>query len=280
MKKLILKGLAALSSLILVACASSQTSKDTSSDLWTSYESSKSITIGFDNTFVPMGFEDSSGDYVGFDIDLANAVFDQYGISVTWQPINWDLKETELANGNIDLIWNGYSMTEERAQKVLFSDAYMSSTDVLVTKKSSGITDFAGMADKVLGTQSGSSSYDNFVNNPSILKDIVKDQDATQYETYTQALIDLENGRIDGLLIDKVYASYYLEQAGKLSDYNLITSELTSSQDDFAVGARKADTTLISKINEAFTSLYQSGKFQEISDKWFGQDVATDAVKN
>ena len=91
-------------------------------------------------------------------------------------------------------------------------------------------------------------------------------------------MIDLKNDRIDGLLIDKVYANYYLEQEGELDKYNIISSEFDG--EDFAVGARKADKTLVKKINQAFQKLYKDGKFQEISNKWFGEDVATDAVKN
>ena len=68
-----------------------------------------------------MGFQDKSGKNVGFDIDLANSVFEKYGIKVEWQAINWDLKETELKNGNIDLIWNGYSKTKERESVVQFT---------------------------------------------------------------------------------------------------------------------------------------------------------------
>ena len=225
-----------------------------------------------------MGYKDKDGKNVGFDIDLATAVFEEYGIKVKWQPINWDLKETELNNGKIDLIWNGYSKTSEREEKVLFTNSYMKNEQVLVTKKSSGITTFAGMKDKVLGAQSGSSGYDTFTANPEVLKDIVKDNDATQYETFTQALIDLKSDRIDGLLIDRVYANYYLQQEGELDQYNIIKSEFEG--EDFAVGARKSDKTLVENINKAFNKLYQSGKFQEISNKWFGEDVATDAVKN
>lgn len=79
---------------VLSAC-STKTSTE-KKDNWSKYKSEKSITIGFDNTFVPMGFKDKSGRTAGFDIDLANAVFSEYGIKVKWQPINWDLKETEL----------------------------------------------------------------------------------------------------------------------------------------------------------------------------------------
>lgn len=274
-KKMISITFMAFAVVLLVACSSSKSSA--SKDSWSTYEDKKTITIGFDNTFVPMGFKDKDGKNTGFDIDLANAVFKEYGITVKWQPINWDLKETELKNGKIDLIWNGYSVTDERKEKVLFSDTYMKNEQVLVTKKSSNITSFCDMKDKTLGAQSGSSGYDTFVSNPKVLKDIVKDNDATQYETFTQALIDLKNDRIDALLIDKVYANYYLEKEGILDQYNIIKSEFDG--EDFAVGARKSDKTLVKKINTALKDLYKSGKFQEISDKWFGEDVASDSIK-
>lgn len=260
---------------VLSAC-STKTSTE-KKDNWSKYKSEKSITIGFDNTFVPMGFKDKSGRTTGFDIDLANAVFSEYGIKVKWQPINWDLKETELKNGKIDLIWNGYSITNERKEKVSFSNTYMKNEQVLVTKKTSNITSFSEMKGKTLGAQSGSSGYDTFISNPTILKDIVKDKEATQYETFTQALIDLKNNRIDGLLIDKVYANYYLEKEEILNQYNIIKSDYPA--EDFAVGARKSDKILINKIDKAFKKLYQTGKFQEISNKWFGEDIASNSIK-
>lgn len=261
----------------LSGCDLSAKKKAASTDQWDSYVKKGEITIGFDNTFVPMGFEDRDGTYTGFDVDLANAVFKEYGIKVNWQPIDWDMKETELNNGTIDLIWNGYSMTKEREEKVRFTNPYMINKQVLVTKKSSGITDFADMKGKTLGVQSGSSGYDAFLASPKVLKDIVAGKDATQYETLTQALIDLKNNRIDGLLIDEVYANYYLKQEGELNRYNIIPSAFTG--EDFAVGARKADKTLVEKINQGFKTLYQKGIFQKISQKWFGEDVATQSVK-
>ena len=276
LKKLLTAGLILVSALALAACSSG--GSDAESDNWDTYESEGSITIGFDNTFVPMGYEDTNGENVGFDIDLATAVFEQYGITVEWQPIDWDLKETELNNGNIDLIWNGYSATDERREQVLFSDPYMTNQQVLVTKKDSGIADVTGMTDKSLGAQAGSSGYSVFEDQPEILKDIVADGDAVQYSTFTEALIDLQNDRIDGLLIDRVYANYYLTEEGILDEFNIIDAGYAS--ESFAVGARKSDTTLVEKINEAFTTLYEDGTFQEISEKWFGEDVATDEVKN
>lgn len=262
--------------LILTGCASGGKDKP-QKDNWNDFENQKTIVIGFDNTFVPMGFQDKSGKNIGFDIDLANEVFKKYNIKVQWQAINWDLKETELKNGNIDLIWNGYSKTSEREKTVLFSDEYMINEQVIVTKKSKNIVNKDQLKDKVLGAQTGSSGYDSFNSNPEILKRIVKNNDATQYESFNEALIDLENDRIDALLIDRVYANYYLKQQNKLQDYNIINAGFEG--DSFAVGARKADTTLVKKVNEAFKELYKEGKFQEISNKWFGEDVATNYIK-
>lgn len=274
MKKIALRLLVGLFGLVLMACGNKAV---TSEDQWADYEAKKTITIGFDETFVPMGFKNTAGDYEGFDIDLATAVFDQYGIQIKWQPINWDLKETELNNGKIDLIWNGYTMTEERAKKVAFTLPYMANEQVLVTKKSSGVKSFADMKDKTLGAQSGSAGYDAFTNKPEVLKDLVKGNEATQYETFTQALIDLKSDRIDGVLIDRVYANYYLTEEGELDNYTIVASEFDG--ENFAVGARQADKTLVDKVNAAFKQLHQEGKFQEIANKWFGQDVATEDIK-
>ena len=139
------------------------------------------------------------------------------------------------------------------------------------------IDSVAGMSGKTLGAQAGSSGYDAFNASPKILKDIVANQKAVQYSTFTQALIDLDSGRIDGLLIDRVYANYYLEKSGVLDQYNVMPAGYEG--ESFAVGARKADKTLIKKINQGFRTLYKNGEFQKISNKWFGEDVATDQVK-
>ena len=263
--------------LVITGCASGGKEKPRK-DNWNDFQTAKKVVIGFDNTFVPMGFQDKSGKDVGFDIDLANAVFEKYGIKVQWQAINWDLKETELKNGNIDLIWNGYSKTDERESIVQFTKQYMVNEQVIVVKKSKNIKAISDLKDKVLGAQNGSSGYDTFNSNPEVLKNIVKNNDATQYESFNEALIDLENDRIDALLIDKVYANYYLKQQNKLDDFNILNAGFESEA--FAVGARKADITLVNKINEAFHELYREGMFQKIANKWFGEDVATEEVKS
>lgn len=268
--------LALFFSFFLTACT--QKVSDPNQDNWAKYQKQGSITIGFDNTFVPMGFEEKNGQYAGFDIDLAQAVSEKLGIQIKFQPIDWDMKETELQNGTIDAIWNGYTATDERKEKVAFTIPYMENQQVLVSKKSQNIHSIQYMTDKVLGAQAGSSGYLNFEGQPELLKNRVKDQKANQYQSFNEALIDLKNDRIDALLIDRVYANYYLQSEGILNDYNVFSAGFESEA--FAVGVRPADKTLLDALNQAFISLYQEGKFQEISQKWFGEDVATSQVKN
>ncbi|RXX23312.1 amino acid ABC transporter substrate-binding protein [Streptococcus oralis] len=268
--------LALFFSFFLVACT--QKVSDPKQDNWSKYQEQGSITIGFDNTFVPMGFEEKNGQYAGFDIDLAQAVSEKLGIQIKFQPIDWDMKETELQNGTIDAIWNGYSATDERREKVAFTIPYMENQQVLVSKKSQNIQSIKDMNNKVLGAQAGSSGYLDFEAQSNLLKNQVKDQKANQYQSFNEALIDLKNDRIDVLLIDRVYANYYLQFEGILNDYNVFSAGFES--ESFAVGVRPADKTLLATLNQAFVELYKEGKFQEISQKWFGEDVATKEVKS
>lgn len=262
-------------SILFMACT--QKASDPKQDNWEKYQQQNSITVGFDNTFVPMGYEEKNGQYAGFDIELAKLVSEKLGIQVHFQPIDWDMKETELQNGTIDAIWNGYSATDERREKVAFTIPYMQNTQVIVSKKSSNIRTVEDMKDKVLGAQTGSSGYLDFEAQPELLKNHVKNHDADQYQSFNEALIDLKNDRIDALLIDRVYANYYLTSEGIIDDYEIFPAGFES--ESFAVGVRKSDKTLQEQLNQAFVTLYQEGKFQEISQKWFGENIATTEVK-
>ena len=275
------KGILGLLALVGVAVMSlagcTQLASNPTVDNWDKYQQQKSITVGFDNTFVPMGFEEKNGNYAGFDIELAQYVSKKLGITVHFQPIDWDMKETELQNGTIDAIWNGYSATDERREKVAFTIPYMQNTQVLVVKKTSGIHSVEDMTGKVLGAQNGSSGMLDFEEHPEVLKNRVKGGDADQYQSVNEAIIDLKNDRIDALLIDRVYADYYLTTEGIADEYDAIPSGFES--ESFAVGVRPADKKLLEALNQAFKELYQEGIFQQISQKWFGEDVATPEVK-
>lgn len=96
--------------LVLTGCESVQERANTQ-DTWSKIAQKNQVVVGLDDSFVPMGFEKKNGQLTGYDIDLAKAVFKQYGIHVSFQTIDWSMNVTELRNGTIDLLWNGYSIT-------------------------------------------------------------------------------------------------------------------------------------------------------------------------
>ena len=134
---------------VISGCSKAEDAKDTKDTL----------IIGIDDKFAPMGFRDENNNIVGFDIDYAKAAAEKMGAKVEFQPIDWTTKETELSSGRIDLIWNGYTITDDRKQKVLFTKPYLKNAQVVVTKADSKITKLDDL-DKVVGLQSLSSASD------------------------------------------------------------------------------------------------------------------------
>ena len=171
MKRIALTMLALLCTLTLTACGSDAAKGD----------DKEVLTIGIDDTFAPMGFK-KDGKLVGFDVELAEAVSKKIGKKVEFQNIDWDLKETELESGNIDLIWNGYSITEERKKQVLFSDPYMENRQIIITTDKTGIKTKADIKDKTLSVQKNSSAYDAVMKDKDFVAGL-KDGKPTQFDT-------------------------------------------------------------------------------------------------
>lgn len=255
--------------LVLSGCQS-VTKKSNSADTWSRIQRRGKVIIGLDDSFVPMGFRQKSGKLVGYDVDLARAVFKQYGIKVDFQTIDWSMKETELRNGTIDLIWNGYTVTPARSKKIAFSLAYQQNQQILVTKKESNINNFKDMQNKTLGVQNGSTGSSVLDEKPTLLKNQLKDKKAVLYDTFPEAFIDLNANRIQGILMDKVYAEYYIKHQPNGNSYSTYMSKKIPAE-NFAVGMRKGDTTLRKKINAGLKQLQENGQLKEINEKWFGE---------
>ena len=272
MKKVIKLGSAlVLVGLVLVGCGETkEKATSESNNKWAEVEKKGELVVGIDDTFVPMGFRDENDKIVGFDIDLAEVVTKELGIKAKFQPIDWSLKETELDNGTIDVIWNGYTVTDARKEKVDFTENYLLNEQVLVSLKESNINSFSDMKDKVLGAQEGSSGAESFENVPEVLKDYVKDNEAILFPTFTEAFLDLEAKRIDGLLIDKVFAEFYVSQQKDSSLYTISDSEYEN--ENFAIGVKKGETELVDKLNEGLNKAYEDGSSIVVSQKWFGED--------
>lgn len=177
--------------------------------------SRKTLTLGFDANYPPYGYKDDSGNYVGFDIDLAKEVCKRLGWELKLQPIDWDSKDMELNSGNIDVIWNGMTMTG-REKDYTWIGPYVDNSIVVVVKSDSGIASLADLAGKNVITQSGSSAYTALTDNPSDgsndanLKLKASFAVLDQTKDYNTAFMNLESGVDDAVAVDIGVANYQM----------------------------------------------------------------------
>ncbi|MFC5450871.1 amino acid ABC transporter substrate-binding protein [Paenibacillus aestuarii] len=224
----------------------------------------KKLVIGIDDKFAPMGFRDEKNEIVGFDIDYAKAAAEKMGTTAVFQPIDWSTKESELNSGRIDLIWNGYTITDERKGKVLFTKPYLKNSQVAVTLAKSNFTKLDDLNGKVVGLQSLSSAADAL--NDSPLKSKVKS--VTEYADNVLALNDLKIGRIDAVIIDEVVIKYYM--AKEQGTFKLLDESL--APEEYGIGVKKGNEALLQKLQKALDDMNQDGTAAKISQKWFGED--------
>lgn len=230
-----------------------------------------SYIIGLDDTFAPMGFRNDEGDLVGFDIDLANEVAELYDWDLEFQAIDWGLKETELNSGNIDMIWNGYGITPEREEQVLFSEPYIESGQVVISLAGSGIESLEDLEGKTISTQSGSTAVDFMQNWPNDLYNRLAEPPVL-YPDYNQVFADLESGRVDAAYVGEVYGRYIMNLRGE-EGYDWFVDE--NSVEPMGVGVRQSEPELKEAIDAGISVLQENGTYAEIEDKWFGGDAAS-----
>ncbi|WP_442595735.1 amino acid ABC transporter substrate-binding protein [Neobacillus sp. D3-1R] len=225
---------------------------------------SNKLVIGIDDKFAPMGFRDENNEIVGFDIDLAKAAAKEMEKEVVFQPIDWSTKESELSSGRIDLIWNGYTITDERKEKVLFTKPYLKNAQVIVTKADSEISKMDDLTGKVVGVQSLSSASDAL--NANDIKSKIKE--VTEFKDNVLALSDLKIGRIDAVVIDQIVADYYMTK--EADTYKLLDESL--APEEYGIGVKKGNEKLLNELQKALDKINQNGTAAKISEKWFGED--------
>lgn len=246
-------------------------------DSWDKIVEKGEIVLGMDDAFPPMGYTDTTtGEIIGFDVDVATEVFSRLGVELKLQPIEWSTKEMELDGGNVDLLWNGYSYTEERAEKQTLSDAYMKNNQVILVKEDSSYQSLADLAGKSLGVQSDSSA-----------ESALESEEATEFreslgeivpiDDYSKAILEIQNGLIEAIAIDEVVARFYL--TNDPGAYRILEKEDGTVEslavEDYVIGFRKGDQALCDKVNETLKEMKADGTLAEISEKWFGEDVTT-----
>ncbi|MGI5912164.1 MAG: amino acid ABC transporter substrate-binding protein [Syntrophomonadaceae bacterium] len=234
---------------------------------WEDIKEKGYFIAGLDDAFPPMGFRDENNEIVGFDIDLAKEAAKRLGVEVKFQPIVWDTKGQELDGGNIDVIWNGLTITPERQEQMLFTKLYIQDRQIIVVTPNSDIKTKADLAGKKIGIQAASSAQDA-VKADTATYEIIKDN-LLEFETNDLALRDLKGGGVDAVVVDEVVGRYYL--AKHEGEYKVL--EENFGVEDFGVGLRLTDSSFRAELDKVLDEMKNDGTASEISQQWFGEDI-------
>ena len=261
-KKILTVALAgAISISMLAGCGAEKTQEVKEDNSLTKVQEQGYFTLGLDADFAPMGFTEDDGTIVGFDIDLANAVAEKMGVKVEVKPIDWDSKAMELSTGKIDVIWNGFSITDERRQEVLFSNPYLSTKQSVIVKAGSDIKTKADLAGKKIALQDSSTSEDALKGDAATYESI-GDENISRFKENSQVLMEVESGRADAAVIDEIFVRYYLQKENMLDKF--VVLEEGFDEEDYGVGGRLGDYALMEAINKALDECKAEGITSEI----------------
>lgn len=280
-KRFVSAALAAVMALSMTACGSSNSAAETTAADTEAAESQAEETtaeeakttdggtliVGFDQDFPPMGFVGDNGEYTGFDLELAQEVAKRLGLEYKAQPIAWDSKDMELESGNIDCIWNGFTMTG-REDDYTWTEPYMANQQVFVVANDSDINSQADLAGKIVEVQADSSAEAALKEAPELtatFKELLTTAD------YNTAFMDLEQGAVDAIAMDVIVAGYQIQQRN--ADFKILDDSL--SEEEYGVGFKKGNTELRDKVQSTLEEMAEDGTLQEVSEKWFSKDVTT-----
>ena len=260
-KRFVSAALAAVMALSMTACGSSNSAAETTAADTEAAESQAEETtaeeakttdggtliVGFDQDFPPMGFVGDDGEYTGFDLELAQEVAKRLGLEYKAQPIAWDSKDMELESGNIDCIWNGFTMTG-REDDYTWTEPYMANQQVFVVANDSDINSQADLAGKIVEVQADSSAEAALKEAPELtatFKELLTTAD------YNTAFMDLEQGAVDAIAMDVIVAGYQIQQRN--ADFKILDDSL--SEEEYGVGFKKGNTELKEAIDSVLTKM-------------------------
>lgn len=237
--------------------------KDTS---WDDIKAKGFFIVGLDDSFPPMGFRDEKGEIVGFDIDMARKAAEKMGVQVKFQPVVWANAIMELDNKNVDVIWNGLTITEKRKAQVDFTKPYLLNKQIIVVQKDSAIKAKADLAGKKIAIQAGSTSDDAIRADEAVFKSF---KEVVEFENNTQALLDLAAGRVDAVVVDEVVGRYYITK--KPDTYVILQDDF--GDEEYGVGLRKGEAAFMTELQKALDALKTDGSSKTVAEKWFGTDT-------
>lgn len=224
------------------------------------------FTVGFDAEFPPYGYKDESGEYVGFDLDLAQEVCDRQGWTLEKKPIDWDFKDMELESGTIDCIWNGFTI-DGRESEYTWTTAYVDNSQVVITKKASGITKLSDLEGKTVIVQADSSALAAFTGEDATAENVElcsKFKKLEQVGDYNTAFMNLESGMADAVCLDMGVANYQIKQRG--DEFVMLDERVSSEQ--YGVGFYLGNTGLRDQVQETLNEMLADGTFAEIAEEW------------
>lgn len=233
-------------------------------------EKEQQFIVGFDAEFPPYGYMDDSGEYVGFDLDLANEVCKRNGWKLVKRPIAWESKDSELSSGSISCIWNGFTMNG-REDQYTWSTPYVDNSQVVIVRKDSGIQKLSDLAGKVLVVQNDSSALAALTGeevteeNQALVASL---KDLQQVADYNFAFMNLESGMVDAIAMDIGVAAYQLD---KKSDTLVMLEERISSE-EYGIGFKKGNTELRDKVQTTLLEMLYDGTYEAIAEKWGLED--------
>ena len=228
------------------------------------------VVIGLDADFPPMGFVDENGEIVGFDVDLARASLEKMGKKVKFLPIDWDSKDMEIKNGNIDCIWNGFTYSEDRAKNYTLSKPYMKTKPVVVVRYKDyiSVNNLENLyVEKTVCLQKGALAQDSL-----LASDVLeKAKNVVYLGTMLDCLNEVKLQKVDATIVDEPIARYYFKKNNYEKDFRILEKDV--SAEDYVVAVKKGNEELINIIEEGMEKIVESGEAKKISEKWFGKDL-------
>ena len=223
----------------------------------------ETLIVGFDASFPPYGYKDDDGEYVGFDLELAQEVCDRNDWKLVKQPIDWDAKDMEIDSGTIDCIWNGFTMNG-REDEYTWSDPYIDNKQVIVVATDSGINSFDDLSGKLVETQADSSALAALQGDQKELAGTFGS--LTEFAEYNTAFMDLESGACDAIAMDIGVAYYQINSRKNPDDYKVLDEEISSEQ--YAVGFKLGNEELRDKVQATLDEMAEDGTVAKIAEKY------------
>ncbi len=220
------------------------------------------IVVASEASFPPMEYIDDSGTIIGFDIDLIKAVAKEAGLEVEIQNVAWDGIFGALQSGNADLIASSVTITDDRKARFAFTRPYLKAGQVLLVRAADKdkYPDLKALSDKAVGVQMGTTGAEFMQKQGG--------SEVKQYNTAGLAIIDLANGNLEGVLIDKPVADYYATQKPEFAQ-KLHLAGAPHTEEQFGFVLRKDDKELLAKLDSALANVQANGTAQKIEDDWF-----------